>query len=42
MATVAFKSLSAAYTRLLRIVVYLLLAVAGLSVLAMMARSPAR
>ncbi len=37
MATVAFKSLSAAYTRLLRIVVYLLLAVAGLSVLAMMA-----
>jgi len=36
MATVAFKSLSAAYTRLLRIVVYLLLAVAGLSVLAMM------
>lgn len=37
MATVVFKSLSAAYTRLLRIVVYLLVAMAGLSVLAMMA-----
>jgi TRAP-type C4-dicarboxylate transport system permease small subunit len=37
MATGVPKALSAAYTRALRIVVYLLVAVAGLSVLAMMA-----